>query len=32
MNFVTVRDAKATLSGTIEDSQEQKVALLHRSG
>ena len=27
MKFVTVRDAKATLSGTIEDSQEQKVVI-----
>ena len=27
MKFVTVRDAKATLSGTIEDSQGQKVVI-----
>ena len=27
MKFVKVRDAKATLSGTIEDSQEQKVVI-----
>ncbi len=27
MKFITVRDAKATLSGTIEDSQEQKVVI-----
>ena len=27
MKFVTVRDAKASLSGTIEDSQGQKVVI-----
>ena len=27
MKFITVRDAKATLSGAIEDSQEQKIVI-----
>ena len=27
MRFISVRDAKATLSGTIEESQEQKVVI-----
>ena len=27
MKFITVRDAKATLSGTIDDCQEQKVVI-----